>query len=161
MTLWGKAFGLGVWICIMLCQPHVCYLTASRIPSGLGLWSKGEIHISPVEVHPEPKMDLRWSRYGPKMAPIWPQDGPRHPKVAPIWPQEAPRLGQDGPNNHYKANGTFIVLLLGGILIQRWPKMAPSWPQIGPRWPKMAPRGPFLGPDTDRGEKGERKGEHL
>ena len=32
---------------------------------------------------------------------------------------------------------------------------------MAPRWPEMGPRGPFLGPDTDRGEKEERKGEHV
>ena len=32
---------------------------------------------------------------------------------------------------------------------------------MAPRWPEMGPRGPFLGPDTDRGEVGERLGEQV
>ena len=47
----------------------------------------------------------------PKMAPRWPQDGPRWPKIAPRWPQDG----------------------------QRWPKMAqdgPRWPQDPPKRPR-------------------------
>ena len=38
---------------------------------------------------------------GFKMAPRWPQDGPkkpqRRPKMAPRWPQDGPKRPQDGP----------------------------------------------------------------
>ena len=107
---------------------------------------------------------------GPKMAPRWPQDGPkmvyndgRWAKIAEdgqtsggknihhestMWPQEgqtraqeAAKCPQDGPKMR---PGGPKMAQDGPKTGPRWPQdgpqVAPRWPQDGPRWPKLAPR---------------------
>ena len=66
---------------------------------------------------------------GTKLAPTWPQVGPKSAHVGPSCPKLAqvrPKLAHVGPN---------------------WPQVGPSWPQVGPKlapsWPQVGPKRPL------------------